>query len=95
MEVLALLGLRDGAEESEGIGPRVQLAILKLSDGRVDAVREHREVARTDFRDVIAPAEYPEFWQVGFVGVAAMTPAETETLKARDWHQYEVWLTAE
>ncbi|MAT97502.1 MAG: hypothetical protein CL608_10205 [Anaerolineaceae bacterium] len=39
---------------------RVQLAILKLSKGNVDRLREYVEVARTDYRDVLFWAETPE-----------------------------------
>jgi hypothetical protein len=39
---------------------RVQLAILQLSQGDVDKLREYVEVARTDYRDVLFWAETPE-----------------------------------
>jgi hypothetical protein len=67
--VLALLGLDDSSQETAAMSPRVLLAILKLAGGSVDRVREQLDVARTDLRDVIYPAEYPDFWRVGFVGV--------------------------
>ena len=39
---------------------RVQLAILKLSDGNEDKLREFVAVAKRDYRDVLFWAEYPE-----------------------------------
>ncbi len=38
---------------------RVQAAILRLSDGSVDNLRRWVEVAASDYRDVLGPAEYP------------------------------------
>lgn len=80
------------AEPSPDGHARVHLAILKLSDGSVDRVQQQVAVAQEDFRDVICPAEYPEFSEVGFVGVARMTGEEVGNLRARDWHQYHQWL---
>ena len=72
---------------------RVHLAILKLSNGDIRRLREHIETAKSDFRDVISPPEYPEFDAIGFVGVARLSQEEREALKLRDWQQYERWLT--
>jgi hypothetical protein len=72
---------------------RVHLAILKLSDGDIRRVREHIEAAKSDFRDVIFPAECPESCAISFVDVARLRPAEREALKLRDWQQYERWFT--
>jgi hypothetical protein len=63
-----------GAQSGHGACDRVHLAILKLSAGDIDQVREHIETAKSDFRDVVAPAEYPEFWKIGFVGVESLCP---------------------
>ncbi len=41
--------------------PRVQLAALKLANGDVEALRTHINTAVQDFRDVLGPAEYPEY----------------------------------
>jgi hypothetical protein len=37
---------------------RVHLAILKLSEGRIDELNHHVEQARMDFRDVLYWADY-------------------------------------
>ena len=49
-----------GVESDERERERVQLAILKLSAGREEKVREYAAVAKRDYRDVLFWAEYPE-----------------------------------
>jgi len=49
-----------GVESYERERERVQLAILKLSDGYEDKLREFVAVAKRDYRDVLFWAEYPE-----------------------------------
>jgi hypothetical protein len=86
--------LRQCAQEiGPAAGPRTQLAILKLSDGKLEHVPMHAEVAARDYRDVLAAAEYPEWLKVGFTGTDSMPAEEVENLKRRDWEQYAAWLT--
>jgi hypothetical protein len=49
-----------GVESYERERARVQLAILKLSAGSEEKVREYVDVAKRDYRDVLFWAEYPE-----------------------------------
>ena len=49
-----------GVESYERERERVQLAILKLSAGKEEKVREYVAVAKRDYRDVLFWAEYPE-----------------------------------
>ncbi len=49
-----------GVESYERERERVQLAILKLSAGSEEKMREFVAVAKRDFRDVLFWAEYPE-----------------------------------
>ncbi|MBI5623751.1 MAG: hypothetical protein HY924_08240 [Elusimicrobia bacterium] len=49
-----------GAESYELERERVQLAILKLSMGNEDKLREHVAVAKTDYRDILLWADEPE-----------------------------------
>jgi hypothetical protein len=88
----AALELLDEYGSDYGCRERVQLAILKLSRGDIEQVRRYVRVAQVDFRDVIAPAEYPRFWEVGFVGVEEMSAAEVRRLKRDDSRQYQAWL---
>src|SRR5260370_41224206 len=49
-----------GVESYERERERVQLAILKLSEGNEEKLREFVAVAMRDYRDVLFWAEYPE-----------------------------------
>ena len=49
-----------GVEPYERERERVQVAILKLSAGSEEKVREYLAVAKRDYRDVLFWAEYPE-----------------------------------
>ena len=59
---LGILDLLDtcGVESYERERERVQLAILKLSEGSEHKLREYVAVAKRDYRDVLFWAEYPE-----------------------------------
>lgn len=75
-------------------GPeRMQLNILKLSDGDVDRLRHYIEVARSerDFMKVIDLAEYPESSRVG-VHDKDHFYGEHKRLIERDFRQYLNWL---
>ena len=91
----AVLRLIEQAAQEIGpaAGPRTQLAILKLSAGKLEHVPLHVEVARRDYRDVLAAAEYPGWLKVGFTGTESMSAEEVEELKRRDWEQYQAWLS--
>ena len=49
-----------GIESYERERERVQLAILKLSEGNEEKLREFVVVAKRDYRDVLFWAEHPE-----------------------------------
>jgi len=57
-QILALLNQYES--ESAAGRLRVQLAVLKLSEGNLSQLRKYLEVARTDYRDVLFWAETPE-----------------------------------
>jgi hypothetical protein len=76
------------SESSEQGAHRVQLAILKLSGGDLDQLRQYVEAAKQDFRDVLAGAEYPEEMRVGF----DISPEERRAIQERDRKQYLDWL---
>src|SRR5437867_1987575 len=57
--VLELLGTY-GVESYERERERVQLAILKLSEGNEEKLREFVAIAKRDYRDVLFWAENPE-----------------------------------
>lgn len=85
-EVFALL---EGYESREPY--RVRLAALKLACGNIDDLKRYVEWAKMDYRDVIAPAEYPlasKKWSA----MKNMADDEVEEIYARDWEQYQEWL---
>jgi hypothetical protein len=78
-----------GREEHEEISSRVKLAVLKLSGGDIEKVREYVQTAVKDYRDVLAWAEYPEQMRVKSW---ELSPEENREIQARDLDQYESWL---
>jgi hypothetical protein len=77
------------------LSPRVQLAVLKLADGDLETLMEGARLALVDYRDVLAPAEYPEWSdRVGF-DEERFTEAQLLAIAAADWRQYISWLGRE
>ncbi len=68
---------------------RVRLAILKLAGG--DLARLHRALATadTDFRDVLASAEYPAYL-TNVPPSGPVTEQHREAIES-DWAQYRRW----
>jgi hypothetical protein len=81
-----------GVESHERGRARVQLAILKLSEGERERLKELVGIAKRDFRDVLAYAEYPEEMSIGFIGVSQLSSIEVKELRKRDKEQYLNWL---
>ena len=81
-----------GVEEYQRERDRVQLAILKLSQGQFDLLEYYLEVACSDYRDVLAWAEYPEVMKLGFTAKSQLSPTEVRSLRLRDRQQYLDWL---
>ena len=72
---------------------RVYLAILKLSHGDTDAVRQQLNIAKSDYRDVLAPAESPDYFGTRPADVVQLTKEELIQLMNADREQYNAWLT--
>jgi|SRR5215203_2815530 len=71
-----------------GIGrARVQLAILKMSQGSLEELRRWVEIANTDWRDPLSCAEYPE--EAEYSSTSESVPAK---VRARDRQRYIEWL---
>jgi hypothetical protein len=77
--------------ESKRDRSRVLLATLKLANGNLNALRKHIGTALQDFRDVLTPAEYPEYWRRRSSGLE-MAGKERDRIIDSAWEQYEVWL---
>jgi hypothetical protein len=71
---------------------RVHLAVLKLANGVLDALRTHINTAVQDFRDVLGPAEYPEYSEKVAFRTKKPSVAEVQRIIDSDWKQYEAWL---
>ncbi len=81
-----------GTEPHETAVERVRLAALKLSDGDLDALRRWVAQAKRDWRDVVAPAEYPEEDRMGAAAMAGLDAVRRWHLRRRDRRQYDAWL---
>ena len=78
-----------GVESYEQERERVQIAILKLSDGDIEKLRKNVRIAKEDYRDVLGYAEYPlemqsETWK--------MDEQKAEEIRKKDRKQYLEWL---
>jgi hypothetical protein len=69
---------------------RISAAVLKLADGKIDKIDTFIEMCKTDFRDVLANAEYPLCSSYGF---GEKTKKELRTIYLTDWKNYSKWLT--
>lgn len=83
---------RYGQEGTERGRARVQLAVLKLCEGDRARLENLVRMAKTDYRDVLAYAEYPEEMKLGFVGMRELSQEEAAAVRRRDREQYLEWL---
>ncbi|MEJ2132166.1 MAG: hypothetical protein P8Y95_11235 [Gammaproteobacteria bacterium] len=80
-----------GGEEGEQEPERVRLAILKLSGAEPKRIETYTQLAKQDFRDIIAWAEYPrqsKRWSL------PEGPRRRRLVEA-DRAEYEAWLSEE
>jgi hypothetical protein len=88
--LLRTFGTANGESEVE----RVQLAVIKLSGGALDELATMATAAKTDYRDVLMWAEYPEESSATWASRSDLTESERQQLaaiRARDRKQYEDW----
>jgi hypothetical protein len=76
-------------------GWRVQMAILRLADGSVDALLAWALEARTDWRDVLVAGEYPREGRAWEVGFGTLPEAERDRIRLEDRDEYLRWLGVE
>ena len=84
-----LLAQLQGYEGYEAV--RVQLAILKLSNGDSEKLQDYIQAASLDYRDVLAWAEFPEQIRSGKTRYNTDLD-EYEAILIADREQYEAWL---
>jgi hypothetical protein len=81
-----------GTERWEREQPRVRAAALKLASGNFDKLKQAMGTAKSDYRDVLAAAEYPEYSRVWGLGMTELSRKEKQRIFNEDWAQYELWL---
>ena len=80
---------RYGTESYEQGAARVRLAVLKLAGTSLEKIREQVDMAKRDYRDVLAMAEYP----VELVNPTWRQPQDqVEGIRRQDFRQYHDWL---
>lgn len=91
-EVLVVLdeyGVETGHRECY----RVQLAALKLANGNLKRLKYAIEDAKRDYRDVLAPAEYPSYLKETSIASRPAPDAQAmQRIFDEDWAQYQDWL---
>jgi hypothetical protein len=88
-KIMGILDLYGKESQAQGRA-RVQIAILKLSGSDLEKLRGEVEAAISDFRDVLAYAEFPEemrsqVWKMS-------DKEEVKRIRERDRQQYIDWL---
>ena len=86
--VIAILN-QYGTEPYEKEIVRVRLDILKLAGNSIEEVEKWVDIAKKDYRDILASAEYPNellapTWK--------MPKHEVSRIRATDRNQYEEWV---
>ena len=69
-------------------GERVALAVLKLAGSDLGELRRCVDAARTDYRDILAWAEYPRQMRLG----ASAPAADLSTARRADAAEFQRWL---
>lgn len=88
--VMAILS-EYGTEKWYGEPLRVRLAALKVANGNLQQLRACIESAKSDYRDVLAAAEYPSYCKIGS-RVQKLPVEEQSRIINSDWQQYQEWL---
>jgi uncharacterized protein (DUF1778 family) len=73
---------------------RVCLAALKASEGDIERLRRNIEDAKMDWRDIIAAAEYPGEWRLGWRQRKRLTEEDRKRLAEQDRQEYLDWLNS-
>ena len=81
-----------GTASHERERTRVQLAILKLSEGNFEKLPDLVKMAKIDYRDALAFAEYPEQMGTSVSESRKLPPEERKAIRKRDRQQYVDWL---
>jgi hypothetical protein len=91
--VMSILNEYGTEDRQRGVN-RVRLAVLKLAGGDLQALRREIDAAKSDYRDVLAYAEYPEYMQT-VPPSGGLAEDERNKIIRADWKQYQSWLNRE
>jgi hypothetical protein len=86
--VIAVLN-QYGTEPYEKEVVRVRLDILKPSGNSIEDVQRWVDIAKKDYRDILASAEYPSEL---LAPTWSMSKDETAIIRTTDRKQYEEWI---
>ena len=78
-----------GVDSYERERERVQIAILKLSEGKMEELRESVKAAKQDYRDVLAYAEFPLEMKSE---PGKLDAQKAKEIREKDRKQYLDWL---
>jgi transposase len=81
--------LKQVKSDSESGRRRISAAILKLANRSRERLEQLIQRANSDFRDIIAQAEYPRVFEAGF---GELTEGEERKANEADWKEYQNWL---
>jgi hypothetical protein len=71
---------------------RISAAIIKLANKDINAIDGLIEISNYDFRDVIARAEYPKVFDLGFDGYEELSKRQVRQIYLSDWKNYSNWI---
>jgi hypothetical protein len=69
---------------------RVHLGILRLSGTNLEMIKQHTNLACSDFRDLLVAAEYPLTFNKN--ALKEKDPAKYAKLEQKEREQYDQWL---
>jgi hypothetical protein len=80
---------RYGPEKHEREKSRVRLAILKVAGTEMEQIKKWTDIAKRDYRDVLASAEYPNqlttpTWE--------LSASDRKAIENKDAEQYRKWI---
>ena len=80
-----------GSESWHRESARVLIAVLKIANGSITVLRQAVDTAKSDYRDVLAAAEYPGY-MARSIGVLKLPASDQKAIVDSDWSQYSQWI---
>jgi DNA-binding MarR family transcriptional regulator len=73
----------------------MRVAILRISQGKIEGLIKGIKLAEEDFRDAYIAAYSPTFCKIGFVGMDKLTGEERAEVRNRERRQFDEWFNRE